>query len=194
MPKDKLDQQWSANDTHDANTYTQDQGQEYKSQAQIGNRPKGNRATHDAQGDGNYPVKQIKPVQPDCDGLQFARNPYDADNYLDVKIDAWDNEIPKDRPMHGEMPMGDKGSFGGRQYAKFQRNSQDGYGVEIPHGQSAAFNTPTTVWVANGRADRGPEFVESNSDAGIIGNGKSAYDNNNVARGSVPPIMRNRGR
>jgi len=171
------------------------QGQEYKSQAQIGNRPSGNRATHDAQGEGNYPVNYEKPVQPDCDGMQFARNPYDADNYLSVKRDRWDNEVPTDRPSHNYVQPGDGRRYGSNQFAEFQSSANDGYGVEIPHGSSAAFSNPTVQWVDNGRADRGPEYVEGNSDSGITGSrSRPRSDNNNVGDTSVPPIMRNRGR
>ena len=111
-----------------------------------------------------------------------------------MKRDRWDNEITKDRPMHGEMPMGDMGSFGGRQYAEFQRNANDGYGVEIPHGTSAAFNTSTVQWVDNSAADRGPEYVEGTSDSGITGSrSRPRSDNDNVGDTSAPPVMRTRG-
>jgi len=97
--------------------------------------------------------------------------------------------------MHEEMPMGDMGSFGGRQYAEFQRNANDGYGVEIPHGQSAAFNVAETMYVDNSLAARGPDFVESTGDSGITGSrSRPRSDNNNVADTSVPPVMRTRGR
>jgi hypothetical protein len=196
MPQDKLNTQWSEDDHKEASSYTSDQQSTYNSQAQIGSRPKGNRATHDAQGNGNYPVTYVKPTQPPCDGNQFARNPYDPDNYLEVKIDRWDNEIPQDRLMHNEMQMGDKGRFGGNQYAEFQKNANDGYGVEIPHGQSAAFNTASTTWIDNSQANRGADWVENNSDSGITRPGSGAYSNANdgVNQTSTPPIMRNRGR
>ena len=126
--------------------------------------------------------------------MQFARNPYDGNNYLDVSRDRWDNEITKDRPMHGSGNYGDAGSFGGRQHAEFQKSANDGYGVEIPHGTSAAFNTAETMYVDNSVANRGPEYVEGTSDSGITGSrSRPRSDSNNVGDTSGPPIMRTRG-
>jgi hypothetical protein len=49
---------------------------------------------------------------------------------------------------------------GSNQFAEFQQSANDGYGVEIPHGQSAAFNTASTVRIDNGVENRGPEYTE----------------------------------
>jgi hypothetical protein len=97
--------------------------------------------------------------------------------------------------MHDGGKYGDAGSIhGGRNGQDFNFNSGKTYGVQIDHGQSAAFNTASTTYVDVSRADRGPEYVESNDDSGQRGPSSPYSDNNNVARGSVPPIMRNRGR
>jgi len=196
MPMDKLNQEWSENDHQQADSYTADQTSQNKSQAQIGNRPGGNRATHDPQGNGNYPSPKVKPVQPPCDGMQFAENPYLADNYLSVSYDKWGNERSEDRPMHNSGEYGDPGSiYGGRNGQDFNYTAAKTYGVQIPHGQSAAFNTAETQWVDNSAADRGPEYVEGTSDSGITGSrSRPRSDNDNVGDTSIPPIMRTRGR
>jgi hypothetical protein len=49
----------------------------------------------------------------------------------------------------------DEGDFGGRQYSDYQKaDGYSGYGVEIPHGQSAAFNKASVIYVDNSKADR----------------------------------------
>jgi len=69
----------------------------------------------------------------------------------DWKFDRYNNVIPQSGGFHHENATAGEGSFGENQYAEFQKSDQDGYGVEIPHGQSAAFNNPANVYVANDR-------------------------------------------
>ena len=193
MPKDKLDTQWSEDDHSQASSYTSDQQSTYKSQSQPGNRPAGNRTKPDyATQVQPAPYKAyVKPEQPPCDGRQFSENPYmSGDNYLSVPYDKWGNERPKDMPMHNSGEYGDPGSiYGGRNGQDFNFTGGQTYGNQIPHGSSAAFNNPATTWVDNSKANRGPEYVEGNSDSGISGPSSPPYDNNNVAQGNTPPII-----
>ena len=157
MPQNKLTEQWSEDDHKQADSYTADMTQKYADQGKPGS------SSNRAHADFSYRpdiggTSQIRPVQPDCDGMQFARNPYEPDNYLSVKRDRWNNEIAEDRTMHTPMPAGDSGQSGTRQFSDFQKvDGYSSYGVEIPHGQSAAFNNSSTVYVDNSRADRGSD-------------------------------------
>lgn len=63
-------------------------------------------------------LSEIKPTTPSCEGFQFARNPYDSDNYLSVSRDQYNDEIPEDRPMHGNAtPEMSASPYQGRHYA-----------------------------------------------------------------------------
>src|SRR6267143_1597105 len=95
-----------------------------------------------------------------------------ADSLRAVRLERGSLEVTKEIVLSAGW-----GSFGGRQYAEFQKNSNDGYGVEIPHGQSAAFNNASTVWIDNSKANRGPDWVENNSDSGITGPTSPYSDN-----------------
>lgn len=94
----------------------------------------------------------VKPVQPDCEGRQFARNPYDSDNYLSVSRDQYLDEVPEDRPMHTESTPGHSNpSHTGKHYA----DDFSGYGVSVADkGQSPSRETAD---VNPHAADRGKE-------------------------------------
>jgi len=155
MPQDKLNQQVSENDTQIANDYTSRQGQTYADQGKpvsSSNRAHADFSYANNIGGNDY----IKPAAPDHSGRHYSDSPY-LPNDLGVKFDKWNNVIADNMTHHDPGAVGDAGQFGGLQYAEFQKSDQDGYGVVIEHGQSAAFAQPTTVWVANDRADRGPD-------------------------------------
>ena len=60
--------------------------------------------------------------------------------------------------MHGPQAVGDQGSYGTRMFSDYQKtDAYSGYGVEIPHGQSAAFNQPERTSVDASKANRGSE-------------------------------------
>lgn len=104
-----------------------------------------------------------KPVdQPPCD-LPSQKQFNDETEYIEVKRDQWNNEIPQDWSNHREATPG-MGSFGsGRQFSSNSADVQStGYGKNeglnyIGWDQSAAFNTSETVIVDVSRADRGKE-------------------------------------
>jgi hypothetical protein len=157
MPQDKLNEQWSNDESRISNEYTSRQGQTYEKQGQRGS--SSNRAHADfAYPDNQGGTSQLKPVQPDFRGLHYAQNPYEIEGDISAPRDRWNNEVPVDRSNHTPMPAGDAGQSGSRMFSDYQKvDGYTGYGVEIPHGQGAAFNNATTVWVANDRADRGPD-------------------------------------
>lgn len=99
----------------------------------------------------------VRPIaQPPCDlpsQHQFAES-----EYLDVKRDQWNNEVPQDWSNHRENTAG-LGAPGNRQ---FSSNSQDlqstGYGKNDGLNvieTSAAFNMAERTVVDVSRADRG---------------------------------------
>lgn len=97
-------------------------------------------------------MASLKPVTPDCEGRQFARNPYDSDNYLDVSRNQYNDEIPEDRPMHAEATPGHSNpAYVGRHYA----SDFSGYGKSVEDkGQSPSRETMDNNPHA---ADRGKE-------------------------------------
>ena len=103
-------------------------------------------------------TSDMKPIPAPCDGKQFADNPYTFDapeNYDTPRFDRFNNETVNSN-FHSESATASQGTFGGRQYSDFQKaDGYSGYGVEIPHGTSAAFNRAETVFVAVDRSDRG---------------------------------------
>lgn len=151
-----------ADDVKTAQSYVDAQNATYNQQGKKGSSD--NRVHMDL----NYPdniggATELKPTPPDCSGRQFADNPYDSHNYLDVRFDKWNNVIADDRTMHNSGAVGDVGEFGDRQFASNSVDLQStGYGRnlglnEIPHGTSAAFNESERTSVDNSRADRGKD-------------------------------------
>src|SRR5215472_8096562 len=106
--------------------------------------------------------RTAKPIpQPPCD-LPSQHQFNDETEYIEVRNDRWNNEIPVDWTNHRNATA-EMGQFGDRQFAS---NSQDlqgtGYGKNeglniIEYGQGAAFNTVEKVVVDVSKADRGRE-------------------------------------
>ena len=94
-------------------------------------------------------MSDLRPKNPDCDGRQFARNPYDSDNYLSVRRNEEYDEIPEDRPMHKEATPGQSGPIN---YSGPQYHELDSYGKSVSGSSSAS---TTSVDIAN--AKRGKE-------------------------------------
>jgi len=160
MPQDKLTQQWSEDDHKQADSYTADMTKGYTDQGKPGS--SSNRAHADFSYANNIGgTSQLKPVDPPCDGNQFADNPYtfdSADNHYSTKFDRFNNPIPQSGGFHHENATAGEGESGSRMFSDYQKvDGYTGYGVEIPHGQSAAFNNASTIYVANDRADRGQD-------------------------------------
>jgi hypothetical protein len=152
----------NADSTSAAQDYAERQASTYNQQSQK------NSSDNRAHMDNSYPdsiggAKEIKPVPPSCDGRQFAENPYDSHNYLDVRFDKWNNVIAEDRSFHNSGAVGDQGRAGNYQFSSATDDLQStGYGSnmglnEIPYGQSAAFNESERTFVDNSKADRGKE-------------------------------------
>src|SRR5215468_9543871 len=104
MPNDKYKAQMSENDTQIANDATAKQGQTYADQGKPGS------SSNRAHADFSYRpdiggTSQLKPVDPPCDGNQFADNPYtfdSANNYYSTKFDRFNNPIPQSGGFHHE--------------------------------------------------------------------------------------------
>ena len=94
-------------------------------------------------------MSDLKPKQPSNDGRQYARNPYGS-NELSVHYDKALDEIPEDRPMHGNSTpqQGGAPDYSGRQYADDFRS----YGSGVS-GKGTAERTSVDV----SRANRGKE-------------------------------------
>jgi hypothetical protein len=110
-------------------------------------------------------TSNMKPQPSPCDGNQFAEvlYPFDAnDGYDTPRFDKFNQETVNSE-FHSESATPGEGQYGNMQFAS---NSQDiqstGYGKnlglnEIPYGTGAAFERADTVYVDNGRADRGKD-------------------------------------
>jgi hypothetical protein len=105
----------------------------------------------------------MKPEAPDCNGRQFADNPYtfdSPDNYDTPRFDRF-NQQTVSSDFHSESATPGEGEWGDRQFASNRADVQStGYGNnyglnEIPYGQGAAFTMADSVTVDVSRADRG---------------------------------------
>jgi hypothetical protein len=88
-------------------------------------------------------------------GRQFANDSMTPEP-ISVSRDKFKNEIPSDRPMHGESTPG-KGSwsFGEGHYSDDWNGGYSSYGVSVEDkGQNPS---SSVVSVDNGRADRGKD-------------------------------------
>lgn len=113
--------------------------------------------------------REVKPQQPECDGLQFARNPYAQDEsaYYDVRFDQYNNVIPESREFTPDGPFYQSGgsdpAYGESQFRN-QFSASDGErlskqiaeGEIRPHANDFADKRSTT-FVDVGRANRGSD-------------------------------------
>lgn len=94
-------------------------------------------------------MSDMKPKYPSCDGMQFAVNPYDSDNYLGVSYDQFNNEIAEDRPMHANTTPANGGfNFSGKQYSDDWKGGYSNYGVSAggssPSRENVTVNAQST--------------------------------------------------
>jgi len=106
--------------------------------------------------------RNMKPIaQPPCD-LPSQKQFNDETEYIEVKRDRWNNEMPQDWSNHREATAG-LGSGGDRQFSSNSADLQStGYGKQtglsiIEYDQSAAFNMPERITDDVSQADRGRE-------------------------------------
>src|SRR5713101_7116750 len=81
-------------------------------------------------------MSDIKPVQPPCEGPQFADSPtggiVSPDNYLDVTYDKFNGEHAEDPVMHGEATPGHSNpQYTGKQYSEDWMGGNKNYGVDV---------------------------------------------------------------
>ena len=101
----------------------------------------------------------IKPVQPPCDGRQFAGTPAEGSvspEYLEVNYDKFNNEVAQDRPKHeNTTPAMGEWNWSSKKYSDDFQGGWRPYGVSVEdRGQSPVVER-TSVDVS--RADRGKE-------------------------------------
>lgn len=104
--------------------------------------------------------KPEAPKQPSCEGMQFAVNPYDSHNYLDVHNAEFGNEMAMDRPMHDNTtPMEGGFNFSAGHYDDSPGMGGFGsYGVMVEDkGQNPSANASRESVEGSMHADRGKE-------------------------------------